>query len=397
MINIKILVLNLGSSSLKCKLFETDTETSLFTGILEGIGLERSKQTYKHNNEELIEDKQIKTHKEGIKVCLKTLMSLNIIESWKDIDAIGHRIVHGGDYFKESALINTSTISYIKIFSDLAPLHNPIQLNGINACKSYMPDVRQVAVFDTAFHQTIPEKSHMYALPLDLYKKHKIRKYGFHGTSHKYVSQEAIKILKKKNSKIITCHLGNGSSIAAIKDGLSIDTSMGFTPLDGLPMGTRAGSIDPSVPLFMVTKLKMSPNEVEETLNKKSGFLGLTQMVSDLRDVYGLSQKKNPKAVIALDMFIHHIVSYIGSYAVGLEGVDAIVFTGGIGENAEFVREKVCNHLGLLDVKIDKRENKPGNIEIHSDSSKVKLLVIPTDEELQIARETYEKVKNFVK
>ncbi|MFP4189524.1 MAG: acetate/propionate family kinase [Candidatus Woesearchaeota archaeon] len=393
----KILVLNLGSSSLKCQLFEAEEEKSLFTAHIEGIGSERSAQHYYFEEGEDNDEKQIRTHKEGIKICLKTLISKGIIETWKDIDAIGHRIVHGGDYFKEAALINTSTISYIKIFSDLAPLHNPIQLNGINACKSYMPDIRQVAVFDTAFHNTMPEKAHMYALPLDLYKKHKLRKYGFHGSSHKYVAGEAMKHIRKKSPKIITCHLGNGSSITAIDNGESVDTSMGFTPLDGLPMGTRAGSIDPSVPLYMIKKLKMSPDEVEEILNKKSGFLGLTQMVSDLRDVYGLSEKNNPKAVVALDMFVHKIISFIGSYSVGMGGVDAIVFTGGIGENADYIRSRVCDRLGLLGVKIDKKKNRSNAYEIQSSSSKVRVMIIPTDEELQIARETYEKVKTFIK
>ncbi len=397
MIAIKILVLNLGSSSLKCKLFDQEEEKSLFTAHIEGIGTDRSAQKYMLQEENKSEEKPIKTHKEGIKACMKTLQDNGVISSWKDIDAIGHRIVHGGDYFREAALINTSTISYIKIFSDLAPLHNPVQLNGISACKAYMPDVRQVAVFDTAFHQSIPESAHMYALPLDLYKKHKIRKYGFHGTSHKYVSQEAAKLMRKKNPKLITCHLGNGSSITAVKDGQSVDTTMGFTPLDGLPMGTRAGSIDPSIPLFMMKKLKMSVADVEDTLNHKSGFLGLTQMVSDLRDVHGLSMKKNPKAVVALDMFIYHIVSYIGSYAVSMGGVDGVVFTGGIGENADFVRERVCERLGLLGVKIDKRKNKSNAKEISSGTSDVKVMIIPTDEELQIARETHEKVRPFIK
>ncbi len=397
MIKIKILVLNLGSSSLKCQLFESEDEKSLFTAHIEEIGSGDSVQHYIISGEEKKEDKQIKTHKEGIKACLKTLIGSGIIESWKDIDAIGHRVVHGGDYFKEAALINTSTISYIKIFSDLAPLHNPIQLNGITACKSYMPDVRQVAVFDTAFHQTIPEKAHMYALPLELYKKHKLRKYGFHGSSHKYVASEATKHIKKKNPKIVTCHLGNGSSITAIDSGVSVDTSMGFTPLDGLPMGTRAGSIDPSVPLFMIKKLKMKPDQVEDMLNKESGFLGLTQMVSDLRDVHGLSEKKNPKAMVALDMFIHKIVSFIGAYSVSMSGIDAIVFTGGIGENADFIREGVCEKLSMLGVKIDKRKNKSNALEIQASSSKVRVMIIPTDEELQIARETHDKVKPFVK
>ena len=394
---IKILVINMGSSSLKYQLVDMETEKSLFKGHIDGIGLDRCIVKYNLEDTSEQEEKQIKTQKEAVKVALKSLLKFKVIESWKEIDAIGHRVVHGGDYFKEAALINNSALSYIKIFSDLAPLHNPNQLNAIVACKSYIPDIRQVAVFDTAFHQTMPEKAFMYALPLDYYKKHKIRKYGFHGTSHKYVSQEAINLLKKKNTRVITCHLGNGSSIAAVLNGESIDTSMGFTPLDGIPMGTRSGTIDPSVPLFLMKHLNLKITEIEDILNKESGFLGLTQMVSDLRDVYGLSQKKNAKAMVTIDMFIHKIVSYIGSYYVALGGLDALVFTGGIGENADYIRSEVCDRLDAIDVKIDKRKNKTTGIDVSSSGSNVKVFVIPTNEELQIARETYEKVRPFIK
>ena len=374
-----------------------EKEVSLFKGHVDGIGNDNSIVKYSYNGSSETEEKPIKTQKEAVKNALKSLIKSGVIESWKEIDAIGHRVVHGSDYFKEAALVNNSCLSYIKIFSELAPLHNPDQLNCIVACKSYIPDIKQVAVFDTAFHQTMPDKAFMYALPLDYYKKHKIRKYGFHGSSHKYVSQEAISLLKKKNTKIITCHLGNGSSITAIDNGASVDTSMGFTPLDGIPMGTRSGTIDPSVPLFLMKKFGMKINDVEDVLNKESGFLGLTQMVSDLRDVYGLSQKKNPKAVVALDMFVHRIVSCIGSYHVVLGGLDALVFTGGIGENADFIRDEVCDRLNAIGVKLDKRKNKSGSSEISSPNSKVKIFVIPTNEELQIARETYDKVKPFLK
>ena len=388
--------MNMGSSSLKFQLFDMTTEVSLFKGHIDGIGLDNCSVKYSNKEFQEKEERAIKTQKEAVKIALKSLLKYNIIESWKDIDAIGHRVVHGGDYFKEAALVNNSCLSYIKIFSELAPLHNPHQLNTIIACKSYIPDIRQVAVFDTAFHQTMPERAFMYALPLDYYKKHKIRKYGFHGTSHKYVSNEAISLLRKKNSKIITCHLGNGSSITAVNNGESIDTSMGFTPLDGIPMGTRSGTIDPSVPLYLMSKLNLKINEIEDILNKQSGFLGLTQMVSDLRDVYGLSQKDNPKAIVALDLFVHKIVSFIGSYYVALDGLDALVFTGGIGENADYIRYEVCNRLGALGVKIDKRKNKSASVDISSSASNVKIFVIPTDEEKQIAKEAFEKVKPFV-
>ncbi|MFW5852710.1 MAG: acetate/propionate family kinase, partial [Nanoarchaeota archaeon] len=298
MIQIKILVMNMGSSSLKYQFFDMESEESLFKGHIDGINLDRCTIKYTMDGKTEQEERPVKTQKEAVKIALKSLLNFKIVESWKEIDAIGHRVVHGGDYFREAALVNNSCLSYIKIFSELAPLHNPHQLNAIVACKSYMPDMRQVAVFDTAFHQTMPEKAFMYALPLDYYKKYKIRKYGFHGTSHKYVSNVANELLKKKNSKIITCHLGNGSSITAVQNGESVETSMGFTPLDGIPMGTRSGSIDPSVPLYLMKKLKMSIDEIEDVLNKESGFLGLTQMVSDLRDVYGLSKKDNPKAKV---------------------------------------------------------------------------------------------------
>ncbi|MFW6231219.1 MAG: acetate/propionate family kinase, partial [Nanoarchaeota archaeon] len=370
----------MGSSSLKYQFF--DDEVSLFKGHVDGIGLDRCAVKMTIDGETQEEQKAVKTQKEAVKTALKSLQQHGVIESYKDIDAVGHRVVHGGDYFKEAALINNSCISYIKIFSELAPLHNPNQLNGIMAVKSYMPDVKQVAVFDTAFHQTIPEKAHMYALPLDYYKKHKIRKYGFHGISHKYVSEETNKLLRKKHSSIIVCHLGNGSSITAVKDGESVETSMGFTPVDGLVMGTRTGEMDPLVPLFLQRKFKMTPDEIEHVMNHESGFKGLTQMVSDLRDVYGLAQKNNAKAVVAMDMFIHRIVSFIGAYAAVMNGLDAIAFTGGIGENAEYIRTSVCDNLSYLGVKIDKRRNKNPDGEISASSSDVKLYVIPTDEEL---------------
>lgn len=382
---------------MKYQFFDMETETALIKGHIDGIEKDDCIIKTTINGKTTTETKPVKTQKEAVKIALKSLLNNKIIESYKEIDAIGHRVVHGGDYFKEAALINNSSISYIKIFSELAPLHNPYQLNGILACKAYIPNVRQIAVFDTAFHQTIPDYAHMYALPLEYYKKFKIRKYGFHGTSHKYVSGEAIKLLKKKNTKIITCHLGNGSSITAVKDGKSIETSMGFTPVDGVLMGTRVGNLDPSVPLFLIKDKKMKAEEVDIVLNKKSGFLGLTQMVSDLRDVYGLAKKGNAKAIVAMNMLVHRITSFIGAYVAVMNGVDAIVFTGGIGENADYVREAVIERVSYLGAKLDKRKNKSNNLEIHTSSSKVKLFVIPTNEELEIARETKKKIEPFVK
>lgn len=396
MIAIKILVLNVGSSSLKYRFIDMeDNENCLIHGHVDGIGLDRCTTKIVAGDEVEEEERIIKTHKEAVKFALKSLLNKNIIKSYKDINAIGHRVVHGGDYFKDAAPINNSNLSYIKIFSEFAPLHNPPQVNAIVACKSYIPDVKQIAVFDTAFHQTMPPEAHMYALPLEFYKKHKLRKYGFHGTSHKYVSNEAASKLRKKHTKIVTCHLGNGSSICAVKDGESVDTSMGFTPNDGLIMGTRVGMMDPMVPLFIMKKLKLKPDEVDKILTHESGFLGTTQMVSDLRDVHGLAIKDNPKAVVAQNMLVHRIKHYIGAYSAIMGGIDAIVFTGGIGENAEYIRADVCADLAYLGVKLDSRKNKKGEVDISSEKSTVKVFVIPTNEELQIARETISKINQL--
>ncbi|MFP4401169.1 MAG: acetate/propionate family kinase, partial [Candidatus Woesearchaeota archaeon] len=321
----KVFVINSGSSSLKYQLFDMEDDLSshkvMIKGLIDCIGMDRCEYHYEYNKNKVKDAAEISTHNEAVKTALKSLKKNNICEPLKDIDVIGHRVVHGGDYYKSPALIDGSAISYLKIFSELAPLHNPANLQGIMACKKYLPDTKQVAVFDTSFHQTMPEKAFTYAIPESYTQKDKVRKYGFHGTSHKYLVSEATKLMNnKKNLKIITCHLGNGSSVAASLNGECQDTSMGFTPLDGLPMGTRSGSIDPGALLFLMKKYKISSQEMDKILNKQSGFLGITGMTSDMRDIYNLSRKKNKKAILALEMVEYSLVKIISSYIGILNG-----------------------------------------------------------------------------
>lgn len=394
---LKIFVINSGSSSLKYQLFDIENVESpevLIKGHVDGIGLDRCIFKYSLEGQEHEEKTEISNHNEAVKIALKSLKKNNICEPIKDIDVVGHRVVHGGDYFTKPSLINSSTISYLRIISKLAPLHNPPNLDGILACKKYLPDTKQVAVFDTAFHQTMPEKAFVYALPLKYYETDKVRKYGFHGTSHAYLVKETMKRLKgKKNPKIITCHLGNGSSVAASLDGECQDTSMGFTPLDGLPMGTRCGSIDPGALLHLMSTHKLKPEEMQNILNKKSGFLGLTGMTTDMRDIHNLAKKKNKKAILALEKLQHELIKIISSYIGVLNGIDALVFSGGMGERAYYVRKAVCDSLSYAGIKIDGRKNQSDRENITSPSSKVKVFVIPTDEELEIARQAFEKIK----
>ncbi|MFP4112085.1 MAG: acetate/propionate family kinase [Candidatus Woesearchaeota archaeon] len=398
----KVFVINSGSSSLKYQLFDMEDDLSshkvMIKGLIDCIGMDRCEYHYEYNKNKVKDAAEISTHNEAVKTALKSLKKNNICEPLKDIDVIGHRVVHGGDYYKSPALIDGSAISYLKIFSELAPLHNPANLQGIMACKKYLPDTKQVAVFDTSFHQTMPEKAFTYAIPESYTQKDKVRKYGFHGTSHKYLVSEATKLMNnKKNLKIITCHLGNGSSVAASLNGECQDTSMGFTPLDGLPMGTRSGSIDPGALLFLMKKYKISSQEMDKILNKQSGFLGITGMTSDMRDIYNLSRKKNKKAILALEMVEYSLVKIISSYIGILNGVDAIVFSGGMGEKAHYIRKSVCDNLSYAGVKIDGRKNTSSSTVISSPSSKAKVFVIPTNEELQIAREVVEKIKPMIR
>ncbi|MBU1992267.1 MAG: acetate kinase [Patescibacteria group bacterium] len=364
-----ILVLNSGSSSLKYKLFRGSKV--LESGLIDRIGLENG---------------DAKNHNEAVK---KVLLHLEIGK----INAIGHRVVHGGEKYKDPVKINAKVIKEIKNLCELAPLHNPPNLAGILACQKYLPKVSQVAVFDTAFHQTLPEKAFLYGLPYKYYSKLGIRRYGFHGTSHKYVTHEAIKMLKKKNAKVVTVHLGNGSSIAASKGGKSVDTSMGFTPLEGLIMGTRCGDLDPAIVFYLQEKLKIDTDKIDEILNKESGLKGLSGISSDMRKIYALSKKGNKRALLMIEILGYRIAKYVGAYTAVLNGLDAIVFTAGMGEKAFYVRKKACGYLKHLGLKLDNSKNRRNALKIHASGSKVKVFVIPTNEELQISREVREVVK----
>jgi len=392
----KILVLNSGSSSLKFQLFEVkEKEHVLIKGIVDGIRLDNSFIKYEIECNSKKIKKKIKNHRIALKNVLDIILANNIISSLGEITAIGHRAVHGGEEFKKTVLINDKVMKKIEELSELAPLHNPANLTGMKVCKEFLPNVKQVAVFDTCFHSNMPEKAFVYGVPYKYYKEHGIRRYGFHGTSHHYVSEKAAEILKKdyKKLKIITCHLGNGSSIAAVMNGKSVDTSMGFTPLEGIVMGTRCGDIDPAIILFLMKKEKLSVKEMDSILNKKSGLLGISGISPDVRVLWDNEKKGNKRAHLTLDVLAYRITKYIGSYISVLNGVDAIVFTAGIGENAYYLREKILKNFEYIGLKIDKKRNKNNELIISADNSKIKALVIPTNEELQIARETFELVK----
>lgn len=393
-----IFILNAGSSSLKYQLMNHATHRVLASGLCERIGID-GRIIHEANDLKTTTDVDFPTHKEAIEYVLKLLVEgkqkvIDTIEH--DIDAIGHRVVHGGEYFNQSVLIDDSVIRKLEKLIPLAPLHNPAHILGIKICLELMPGKPNVAVFDTAFHQSMPACNYMYAIPYEDYTEHKVRKYGFHGTSHSYVSQEAAKLLNKKDSKVIVCHLGNGSSICAVKEGKSMDTSMGLTPLEGLMMGTRCGDLDPAVLAYLMEKKNMSANEVVDYLNKKSGLLGVSGISSDLREIMEASAKGDTRASLAIDIQCNRIKKYICSYAGVMGGVDAICFTAGIGENADLIREKVCSGLEFMGIEIDKEKNKIRNSntrEISTDTSKVKIFVIPTNEEFVIANDTYNLTK----
>ena len=385
----KILVLNSGSSSLKYQLFdvEGDKYNVVAKGVADRIGINGSVVEIKFpNGEKRKREVALPTHNEAITEVIAELLN-GALTSMDEIDAVGHRIVQGGDIFKHSVLVNDTVIDQIEELSELAPLHNHAHVLGIKAVKKLLPNVPQTVVFDTAFHQTMPKEAFLYALPLEQYTKHKIRRYGFHGTSHAYVSQKAAELIGKKG-KIITCHLGNGASISAVEDGKCLDTSMGFTPLAGLIMGTRCGDIDPYIPLYICKSQNKTPDEVNEILNKKSGMFGICGY-SDNRDIetlYGVEEK----ATVAMDAYVHSILRFIGSYIAVLGGIDAIVFTAGIGENGSLLRKLVIDRLAYLGIKLDEEANKKrGAItEISTPDSKVRVFVIPTDEEYMIAKDT---------
>ena len=391
----KVLVINCGSSSLKYQLIDMSTEKDLAQGLVERIGIEGSVLTQKvEGRDKYIIKTPMKDHKDAIKLVLDALVDKEngVISSMDEITAVGHRVVHGGEKYANSVLITDEVMKSIEECIKLAPLHNPANIIGIEACKELMPSVPMVAVFDTAFHQTMPEEAYIYALPYELYEKYGVRKYGFHGTSHKYVSAKVAEVMGKniEDLKIITCHLGNGGSLAAIKGGKTIDTSMGFTPLEGIAMGTRSGNIDPAIVTFLIDECKYTVAEVNELLNKKSGVLGISGVSSDFRDIEDAAANGNKRAQLALDIFHYKVRAQIGAYAASMGGVDVIVFTAGVGENSPETREACLQGLEFMGVKVDAEKNAVrGKIrEFSTDDSTVKAFVIPTNEELVIARDT---------
>lgn len=396
----KILVINAGSSSLKYQFIHIDDKTVLAKGQCERIGIDGSKLTQKvPGKDDFVRQEAMKDHADAIKMVIDALTDKDhgVISDMKEIDAVGHRVVHGGEYFSGSVVIDSMVKKAIEDCIDLAPLHNPPNLIGIEACEKIMPGIPQVGVFDTAFHQTMPPEAFLYPLPYELYQKYKIRKYGFHGTSHKYVSGRAAEMLGRpiEELKIVTLHLGNGSSITAVKNGKSVDTSMGFTPLAGVMMGTRCGQLDPAIVTFIMEKEHMDIKEVNELLNKESGVWGISGVSSDFRDLDKAAAEGNERAKLALDMFVYSVKRYIGLYATVMGGLDAIVFTAGIGENTASIRKAIVEGQEFLGIKIDDEKNKVRGQEcdISAADAQVKTLVIPTDEEMMIAMDTARLVK----
>jgi len=398
----KILVLNSGSSSVKYQMIDPENEQCLAKGVVERIGMAGAMLTHKpHDREQIRLTGEILDHKVAIEYVLSILLSKNhgVIKDKREIDAVGHRVVHGGEAFSGSMMITSDVIKEIANCIDYAPLHNPPNLKGIRATQALLPDIPMVAVFDTAFHQSMPTYAFIYGLPYVVYKRHGIRRYGFHGTSHLFVSDRAASLMNKPKDelKIITCHLGNGSSIAAVKNGNSIDTSMGFTPLEGLLMGTRSGDLDPAVVLHIMNKEEMTMHEMNTMLNKHSGIQGLSGLSSDMREIEDVLDSNN-QALLAHEVFCYRLKKYIGAYIAAMNGVDAIVFTGGIGENSSVVRRDTLSEMQYLGIDLNLEENdkrKNGEREIQSKDSKVKVLIIPTNEELVIARDTAAIVKEL--
>ena len=395
----KILVINCGSSSLKYQVIDMLSESLLAKGLVERIGIENSAITHEKIGEEKIKTEiDMPTHKEAIQQVFAALTDekTGVVKSISEIGAVGHRVAHAGEKYASSVLIDDNVIEVLKDCIELAPLHNPANLEGISVCRDLMPDTPMVAVFDTAYHQTMPPEAYIYAIPYRFYEKYGVRRYGFHGTSHKYVAERASEILNVdiKDLKIITCHLGNGASVCAIKRGVCIDTSMGFTPLEGLVMGTRSGDIDPAIVTYMRQKENLEPGEANRILNSESGVLGISGISSDFRDLSKAVADGNERAALALKVFAHKVRFYIGAYIAIMNGLDALVFTAGVGENAIEVRDIICNDLGNLGIKLDLVKNKVRGKEmiISREDSPVKILLIPTNEELVIARDTYDIV-----
>ncbi len=395
----KILVLNAGSSSLKYQLIDMETEKPIAKGGCERIGIDGSFLKHKANGKETVIESAMPTHKEAIKLVLDALVSeeYGVIKSMKEIDAVGHRILHSGESFTSSIILTDETIAVCDSNSDLGPLHQKANLTGIAACRELMPDVAMVGVFDTTFHLTMPDYAYRYALPNEYYEKYKVRRYGFHGSSHRYVSAVAREYLGDgKGEKIVTCHLGNGSSMCAVKNGKCVDTSMGLTPLAGVPMGTRTGDIDPACVEYLCDKTGKDVKEMLSIFNKKSGVAGISEVSSDFRDLRAAKAAGNEKAILALNMFVYGVKKYIGAYSAAMGGIDTLVFTAGIGENDHDIRREVCEGLEYLGIKIDEAENeKRLDVPVHeitAEGGKVRVLVIPTNEELVIARDTKELV-----
>ena len=393
----KILVINAGSSSLKYQLIDMSDESVIAKGLCERIGIDGSVLTHKAHGKEFVFKENMPSHVKAIQMVLDALTGKDcgVVSSMKEIAAVGHRVVHGAEDYKSSVLIDEKVLDCCKENIELAPLHNPANIMGIEACRKVMPDTPMVAVFDTAFHATMPDVAFLYGLPYDDYKQLRIRKYGFHGTSHMFVSQEAAKYLGRENDeslKVVTCHLGNGSSISAVKGGRSVETSMGFTPLEGVPMGTRCGSIDPAIMPFLMDKTGMTAKEMDTYMNKKSGMLGISGISSDFRDLGAAAEKGDERAKLALDMFVYAVKKYIGAYAAALNGADAIVFTAGVGENDREVRADILKDMEYMGIVADFDYNmtcpRGEEVCISKPESKVKIFVIPTDEEMTIARDT---------
>lgn len=391
----KIMSINAGSSSLKFRLLEMDTEEVLASGLFERIGIPGSNYVIKYQGQKVEQEIPLENHEEAVKILLDKLIDLSVISSLSEIEGVGHRVVHGGDLYQQSVLVTDKVIEDLLLLKDFAPLHNPAHVQGIKAFKEVLPSVPMAVVFDTAFHQTMDPVSYLYPVPYSWYQDHKVRKYGAHGTSHRYVSLTLTEKLGRNDLKIISCHLGNGGSITAIKDGKCVDTSMGFTPLAGIMMGTRSGDIDPSIIPYVMEKEGKNASEVIDDLNKKSGFLGLSCRSSDARDIILGSQEGDLKCEIALEKYVKTVVSYIAQYYVLLGGADVICFTAGIGENSVPIRMRVMEKLACLGIRLDASVKPDGDLtKISTDDSLVDCYVLPTDEELMIARDTLELIKN---
>ncbi len=394
-----VLVINCGSSSLKYQVIDSDSEVVLAKGLCERIGIDGRLVYQPKGGEKEMTQAPMPTHTEAVRMVLDALVNptTGVLKSLEEIDAVGHRLVHGGEKFAASTLINEEVIAAVEECSDLAPLHNPANLIGVRACQEVLKDVPMVGVFDTAFHQTMPKKAYLYGVPYEYYEKYKVRKYGFHGTSHSYVSKRAAEMLNKPydNLKTIVCHLGNGASICAVENGKSVDTSMGLSPLEGLIMGTRSGDIDPSAVEFMAKKENLSLEEILNVLNKESGVYGISGLSSDFRDLESASKEGDERAKTAREVFCYRTAKYIGSYAAAMNGVDVICFTAGVGENDGRIREGICSYLGYLGITLDENENQKRGEEavLSVPDSKVTVLLVPTNEELAICRETVALIK----